>query len=56
MVRGAIELPPDGQPIVLGPEHPTVGGHPIIGVIADADQDRFFATRVGGDVRFAVTS
>ena len=56
MVRGAIELPPDGQPIVLGPEHPTVGGHPIIGVIADADQDRFFATRIGGEVTLSTRS
>ena len=54
MVRGAIEVHRDGMPIVLGPEHPTIGGYPIVGVIADADQDRFFAVRVGGDVRFEV--
>jgi len=54
MVRGAIEVPRDGMPIVLGPEHPTIGGYPIVGVIADADQDRFFAVRVGGDVQFEV--
>lgn len=53
MVRGAIELPPDGAPIVLGPEHPTTGGYPVIGVIAHADLDRFFATPIGGRVRFS---
>ncbi|HEU0031918.1 MAG TPA: hypothetical protein VFQ53_14900 [Kofleriaceae bacterium] len=52
MVRGAIEVPGDGQPIVLGPEHPTTGGYPVIGVIAHADLDRFFALRLGGSVRF----
>jgi len=52
MVRGAIEVPPDGQPIVLGPEHPTTGGYPLIGVIASADLDRFFSIRLGGSVRF----
>lgn len=51
-VIGAIEVPRDGQPIVLGPEHPTTGGYPIIGVIATADLDRFFSIRLGGSVRF----
>lgn len=52
MVRGAIEVPGDGQPIVLGPEHPTTGGYPVIAVIATADMGRFFAIRLGGNVRF----
>jgi 5-oxoprolinase (ATP-hydrolysing) subunit C len=52
MVRGAIEVPPDGQPIVLGPEHPTTGGYPLIGVVASADIGRLFAIRLGGSVRF----
>ena len=54
MVRGAIEVPRDGQPIVLGPEHPTTGGYPVIAVIAYADLDRFFATRLGGEMRFTI--
>ncbi|MCC7044330.1 MAG: biotin-dependent carboxyltransferase family protein [Acidobacteria bacterium] len=54
MVRGAIEVPRDGQPIVLGPEHPTTGGYPVIGVIASEDLGRFFATGVGRQVRFIV--
>lgn len=54
MVRGAIEVPRDGQPIVLGPEHPTTGGYPVIAVIASADLDRFFATRPGGEVHFTL--
>jgi allophanate hydrolase subunit 2 len=53
-VRGAIEVPRDGQPIVLGPEHPTTGGYPIVGVICAVDLDRFFAIRIGGDVTFQV--
>lgn len=52
MVIGAIEVPSDGQPIVLGPEHPTTGGYPVLGVIASADLGRFFAIRLGGSVRF----
>jgi biotin-dependent carboxylase-like uncharacterized protein len=54
MVRGAIEVPGDGQPIVLGPEHPVTGGYPVIGVIAHADLGRFFATAAGRHVRFGI--
>jgi biotin-dependent carboxylase-like uncharacterized protein len=52
MVRGAIEVPRDGQPIVLGPEHPTTGGYPLIGVIACEDLGPFFAIPPGESVRF----
>jgi len=54
MVQGAIEVPRDGQPIVLGPEHPTTGGYPILAVIAAAELGRFHAIRLGGSVRFAL--
>ena len=53
-VKGAVEVPRDGQPIVLGPEHPTTGGYPIVGVIASTDLDRFFAMRIGGEIVFEV--
>jgi len=52
MVCGAIEIPPDGQPIVLGPEHPTTGGYPVVAVIASVDRGRFHALPIGGLVRF----
>jgi 5-oxoprolinase (ATP-hydrolysing) subunit C len=52
MVIGAIEVPRDGKPIVLGPEHPTTGGYPIIAVVASPDLGRLFSIRLGGTVRF----
>lgn len=52
MVIGALEVPADGQPIVLGPEHPTTGGYPIVAVIVSADLGAFFAIPLGGSVRF----
>jgi allophanate hydrolase subunit 2 len=55
MVCGALEVPRDGQPIVLGPEHPTTGGYPVIGVIASAELGRFHAIRLGGSVQFVVS-
>jgi 5-oxoprolinase (ATP-hydrolysing) subunit C len=53
MAIGAIEVPRDGKPIVLGPEHPTTGGYPIIAVVASTDLGRLFSIRLGGTVRFA---
>lgn len=52
MVIGAIEVPPDGLPIVLGPEHPTTGGYPVLAVIAHADLGAMFAVSLGGSVQF----
>jgi allophanate hydrolase subunit 2 len=54
MVCGAIEVPRDGQPIVLGPEHPTTGGYPLLAVVTTADLGRFFSVPLGGTVRFVL--
>jgi KipI family sensor histidine kinase inhibitor len=32
-VVGAVQLPPDGGPLVLGPDHGTVGGYPVVAVL-----------------------
>jgi len=37
MVTGAIQLPPDGRPIVLLCDHATVGGYPVIATVVSAD-------------------
>jgi allophanate hydrolase subunit 2 len=52
MVRGAIEVPADGAPIVLGPDHPTTGGYAVVAVVASEDLGRLFAIRLAGTVRF----
>ena len=52
MVRGAVEVPADGAPIVLGPDHPTTGGYPVLAVVAERDLGRLFAIRIGSLVRF----
>jgi KipI family sensor histidine kinase inhibitor len=38
MITGAIQVPPDGNPIILMPDHATVGGYPIIACVITADQ------------------
>lgn len=37
VVRGGIQVPPGGLPVLFGPDHPTTGGYPVVGVIADPD-------------------
>ncbi|MFN8087845.1 MAG: biotin-dependent carboxyltransferase family protein [Mycobacterium sp.] len=49
--RGAIQVPPNGQPVILGPDHPVTGGYPVIGVVADADTDRLAQVRPGQVIR-----
>jgi biotin-dependent carboxylase-like uncharacterized protein len=50
LVAGAIEVPPDGVPIVLGPEHPTTGGYPVLGVVDDLEA--LLRRPLGAPVRF----
>lgn len=50
--RGAIQVPPNGLPVILGPDHPVTGGYPVIGVIADCDIDEVAQIRPGQPVRF----
>jgi antagonist of KipI len=37
MVLGEIQVPADGQPIVMMPDHPTTGGYACIGTVARVD-------------------
>lgn len=52
MVRGGIQVPSGGQPIVFGADHPTTGGYPVLAVVTDADCDRLAQCRPGQVVRF----
>jgi biotin-dependent carboxylase-like uncharacterized protein len=52
VVRGAIQLPPDGLPIVLLADHQTTGGYPVIGVVMTADHPRLGQLRPGATVAF----
>lgn len=47
MVRGAIQVPPSGQPVILLADHPVTGGYPVIGVVAGAHADRAAQCRPG---------
>ncbi len=49
---GAVQLPPGGTPIVLMNDGPTVGGYPIVGVVASVHLGRLAQRRPGEPVRF----
>lgn len=49
---GAIQVTPDGTPLILGPDGPTLGGYPKIGVVCEADLDRLAQLRPNDEVRF----
>jgi biotin-dependent carboxylase-like uncharacterized protein len=49
--RGAIQIPPSGLPVILGPDHPVTGGYPVVGVVTDEDIDKVAQIRPGQYVR-----
>lgn len=49
--RGAIQIPPNGFPVILGPDHPVTGGYPVVGVVSDDDIDRLAQARAGQTIR-----
>jgi len=49
--RGAIQVPPNGLPVILGPDHPVTGGYPVVGVVIDDDIDKIAQVRPGQSVR-----
>lgn len=44
VVPGAVQIPPDGQPIVLLRDHPTTGGYPVVAVVDPEDLGRLAQT------------
>lgn len=53
LVSGAIQVPGDGQPIVLLADHPTTGGYPVIAVVISDDLSLAAQLRPGQRLRFA---
>lgn len=49
--RGAIQVLPDGLPVILGPDHPVTGSYPVTGVVTNHDIDRVAQIRPGQQVR-----
>lgn len=52
VLPGAIQVPPNGQPIILGWDGPVTGGYPVIAGVITADWSRLAQLRPGDAVRF----
>ncbi|MEN3583800.1 biotin-dependent carboxyltransferase family protein [Streptomyces sp. ZYX-F-203] len=52
MVLGAVQVPPDGCPVVFLADHPTTGGYPVIGVVRGSDLPAAAQAAPGTPVRF----
>ena len=50
--HGAVQIPADGQPIVLLNDRPTIGGYPKIGSVIAVDAARLAQLRPGSTIRF----
>jgi antagonist of KipI len=53
---GAIQVPPDGQPIILFVDQQTTGGYPKIANVITADLPRIGQLRPGDEIRFQQTT
>lgn len=52
MVLGAVQVPPDGRPVVFLADHPTTGGYPVIAVVRAGDLPAAAQAVPGTPVRF----
>ncbi|WP_432191633.1 biotin-dependent carboxyltransferase family protein [Streptomyces sp. bgisy027] len=52
VVLGAVQVPPDGRPLVFLADHPTTGGYPVIAVVRTADLPAAAQAVPGTPVRF----
>jgi biotin-dependent carboxylase-like uncharacterized protein len=52
IVLGAVQVPPNGQPVVFLADHPTTGGYPVIAVVDPAGVAALGQARPGATVTF----
>ena len=55
VVTGAVQVPPDGDPVVLLPDHATFGGYPVLAVVVSADHGLLGQCAPGTRVRLVPT-
>jgi biotin-dependent carboxylase-like uncharacterized protein len=52
LLKGVIQVPADGNPIIMLSDHGTIGGYPKIGVVASVDYDRLVQMSPGSKIKF----
>jgi allophanate hydrolase subunit 2 len=54
VVRGAIQVPPSGAPVIFMADHPVTGGYPVVAVLVSDDSDRAAQSVPGEHIRIAL--
>jgi allophanate hydrolase subunit 2 len=54
VIRGSVQVPPDGQPLIFLADHPVTGGYPVIAVVDEDDVDLAAQARPGQTLRFRI--
>ncbi|GIG35973.1 urea amidolyase family protein [Cellulomonas pakistanensis] len=54
LVPGAVQVPPDGRPVVFGADHPVTGGYPVLAVVEPRSRDLAAQLRPGDAVTFSL--
>ncbi len=54
LVRGAVQMPPSGQPVIFMADHPVTGGYPVLACLLEPDADVAAQLRPGQAVRLSV--
>ena len=52
LVKGVIQVPADGKPIILLSDHGTIGGYPKIGIVISADLNKVAQLVPGSKINF----
>ena len=52
LVRGALQVPPDGDPVMMLADHPTTGGYPVLAVVHPDDVAAVAQHAAGTSLRF----
>jgi len=52
LIKGVIQIPADGNPIIMLSDHGTIGGYPKIGVVISADYDKLVQLTPGSKIKF----
>ena len=52
LIKGVIQVPADGNPIIMLSDHGTIGGYPKIGVVISADYDKLVQLAPGSKIKF----
>ena len=52
LIKGVIQVPADGNPIIMLSDHGTIGGYPKIGIVISADYDKLVQLPPGSKIKF----